>query len=293
MTDIKIQDKFKHLSAFLIGNPRQFLVVSGNTYCVRESCEECPYTGNGCEFQTEKISAVMIPPARRAIGLEEKPFLVLQLLPGKEFRKLQEGEINENVVPESLWNNPRDVYSLDERNLHFVLSDKTKQFRVLKGQFRFYGDSSEFENSEYAKYFRVYNRYQPEHHIMAFDYSAIEPKGSALSTRQKEWLDIFIGNPKVVVKKVSLQEQHPLQDAKIYYHNADTFCILLGELDKVTFEAQCLKCKYSCKVLKEFTKNVPGDWHSLNTAAFMPEEYNSCFQEKETYVEVIREVIIK
>lgn len=272
MTEIKIQDKFKHLSAFLIGNPRQFLVVSGNTYCVRESCEECPYTGNGCEFKTEKISAVMIPPARRAIGLEEKPFLVLQLLPGKEFRKLQEGEINENVVPESLWNNPRDVYSLDERNLHFVLSDRTKKFRVLKGQFRFYGDSSEFANSEYAKYFKVYNKYQPEHHLMAFDYSAIEPRGYAIASREPLWEKIYEGVPKTVIKLI--EPSHPFtgKESHIYVYKNKTFCFLLGELDKVSFEKQCKNCKTPCKVIKEYKKNIPGDFHSLNAKAFFSSE---------------------
>lgn len=272
MSEIKIQEKFKHLSAFLIGSPKQFIVISGNTYCVRENCEECPYSGNGCEFKTEKVSAVMIPPARRAIGLEETPFLVLQLLPGKEFRKLREGEENLNVVPESLWNNPRDIYSLDERNLHFVLSDRNKPFRVLKGQFRFYGTHSEFANSEYATYFKVFNEYSPEHHIMAFDYSAIEPRGYAIASREPAWEKIYEGVPKVVIRQIEPLQTLTGKEPHIYVYKNKTFCFLVGELDKVTFEKQCKNCQIPCKIIKEYSKNVPGDFHSLNAKAFFSSE---------------------
>jgi len=233
--EMNIKEKFKHLTAFLVGTPKQFLIVAGKTYCVREGCEECPYFNNGCESEKEVVPSAMIPPARRAIGLEETPFLILQLLPGKEFRKLKEGEENPDVVPLALWSSSRDYHSLDERNLHFILSDRTKKFRVLKGQFRFYGSSSEFENSEYAQYFKVYNEYKPQHHLVAFDFSAVEPRGSAIAAREPRWISIYEGVPKVIIKQIEPLQPLSGEEPHIYKYEDKTFCILLGDLDKATF----------------------------------------------------------
>jgi hypothetical protein len=267
MSEIKIKTKFEGLKNFLVGNPQQFLVYSGNHYCVRDGCEGCPYVNNGCEFQEETISTAVIPPARRAIGFEEKSFLVLQLLPGIEFKPSEEE--NENIVPMRLWNTPYDHFSQDERNLHFILSDMDKPFRVMKGQFRFYGTKSEFENSEYCKYFSIYEEYVPENMLVAFDFSAIEPRGSAIATQEPEWLKIYEGTPKVIVREIELTAPIDKQDVSCLYLQDDhIYCFLQGELDKATFPKQCENCKIPCRVAKEFTKNVPGDFHSLNAKAF-------------------------
>lgn len=272
MNGIPIKDKFKHLSSFLVGTPAQFLLISGEYYCVREGCEECPYFNKGCESQEEDVSAAMIPPARRAVGLEERSFLILQLLPGKEFRFPEKGEENPNLVPVSLWNTPRDPYSLDERNLHFVLSDLKHPFRVMKGQFRFYGTKEEFEKSEYSRYFSVFNEYVPQHHIVAFDFSAIEPRGSAIASKEPKWLAIYEGVPKVIIQQI--QTSNPLtgKEKHILIHEGKTYCFLLGDLDGSSFNTQCKNCKLDCKVIKQFKKNIPGDFHGLNAKAFFSNE---------------------
>lgn len=265
---IKIKKKFKHLSVFLQGNPKQFLLQNGYFFCVRDGCEECPYVGT-CQSKEEKVSTALIPPARRAIGFEETPFLVLRLLPGKEFRPLQENEESENVVPSYLWNTPKDHCSLDERNLHFILSDLKHCFRVMKGQFRFYGSVEEFKQSEYSKYFFIYNEYIPSHHLVAMDFSAIEPRGSAIQTQEPNWLKIYEGTPKVIIREIQIPDQENTP-SYIYKKGDQTFCFLDGELDKSSYEIQCEKCFLNkiCKILREFKKNVPGDFHSLNAKAF-------------------------
>lgn len=272
---IQIKEKFKHLSAFLVGNPAQFLLASGSFYCVREGCEECPYHNKGCSFVEEKISSAMIPPARRAIGLEEKSFLVLRLLPGKEFRQPSPEETESpNLVPQSLWNNPLDHFSLDERNLHFITANLSKKFRVLKGQFRYYGSREEFQESPYAEYFSVFNEYAPQHHVVAFDFSAVEPRGSAIASREEHWLSIYRGTPKVIVREVELLSENKGKEDYLYPFEGKTFCFLKGELDKEDYSKQCEKCKIACKVLKEYKKNVPGDFHALNAKAFFSGEPN-------------------
>lgn len=266
---MKIREKFLGLEPFFVGNPRQFLIVAGSYYCVRSDCEECPHKDKGCVATPEKISTALIPPARRAIGFEETPFLVLRLKPGKEFRPLREGEVNPDVVPVSLWSHDREHHCLDERNLHFVMWEPTAKFRVLKGQFRYYGTAAEFEASPYREYFTTYDRYEPSSHVVAFDFSAIEPRGSAIATREPEWIKIYDGVPKVVVRRVECNGELPPSIVSVKGH---TYCILLGELDKANFEYQCKSCKNPCKVLQEYRKNVPGDFHSLNAKAFFSEE---------------------
>lgn len=272
MSGIQIKKEFKHLTTFLTGDPQQFLVVAGEYYCVRDGCEDCPYFNKGCESKEEKISSAIIPPARRAVGLEETPFLVLQLQEGKEFRLPQKDEENPNLVPLSLWNTPRDVYSLDERNLHFITSNLKHKFRVLKGQFRFYGTKEDFASSEYAKYFFVFNEYHPQHHVVAFDFSAIEPRGSAIAAKEKKWIQIYEGIPKVIVKWIEPQSPLKGNEEHIFIKDNKVFCILLGELDKVTFDQQCRKCKTPCIVKREYKKNIPGDFHGINAKAFFSSE---------------------
>ena len=206
MSETPIKKKFQHLQSFLTGSPQQFLVLQGHTYCVREGCEDCPYLGKGCQSEAENISSALIPPVRRAVGVEETPFLVLRLGDGKEFRYPDKDEVNPDLVPMSLWNTCRDPHSLDERNLHFVTSDLKHRFRVMKGQFRYYGTRTEFEGSEYAKYFVVYDEYLPQHHVVAFDFSAIEPKFSTIASRCESWVKVFNGTSKVIVREISLSD---------------------------------------------------------------------------------------
>ena len=51
--------------------------------------------------------------------------------------------------------------------------------------------------------------------------------------------------------------------------NGKTYCLLDGELDKNSFEFQCKKCdlKSKCKVVREYSKDIPSDWHGLNREA--------------------------
>ena len=84
---IKIKPKFKEFTPYLIGNPRQFFVDRGRIICVRDTsegkhspCEDC-FHNQTCSNTQIKISTVPIPQARRAIALEETPFLVLRIKP--------------------------------------------------------------------------------------------------------------------------------------------------------------------------------------------------------------------
>ncbi|MFA5071093.1 MAG: DNA polymerase [Candidatus Pacearchaeota archaeon] len=252
---VPLKDKCEHLEAFLIGNPRQFLLQQGKHYCLRASCDTCPYTGK-CEMSPEETFTGIIPSSRRGVGFEERAFLVLSLKP----------EISFLSVPQHLWNHPRDENSLDERNIHFILSDFRKPFVVIKGQFRFYGNKETFDTSEYSQYFTVCEEYTPGDHIVAFDYSAIEPRFSAIATQEPEWIKIYEGVPKVIVKEVIPPQSG--ENNSVVSIKGKKFCVLLGELDKVTFIDQCAKCKHPCKDVRDFKKNIPGDFHGLNALAF-------------------------
>ena len=106
-------------------------------------------------------------------------------------------------------NHQHDHKSLDERNLHFLLSDRKKPLRVLKGQYRFYGTKEQFEANELSKYFTIYDDYVPSHHIVAIDYSAQEPRVNAIVTREPSWLRSFEGSPKAITREIRYSESLP------------------------------------------------------------------------------------
>ncbi len=261
---IPIKAKFKHLEAVLVGTPKQFLLQGGEYFCVRESCEECPHKDT-CDNVEEEVQNSLIPSSRRGVGFENKPFLVLLLKEGMKFESPVEGEDNSCRVPVELWNTPYDPLSLDERNLHFILSDLKHKFRVMKGQIRFYGTKEEFDASEYSKYFKIYSDYTPSQHIVALDFSAIEPRGSAIALKEPAWIKLFEGEPKVVLKQI---EPSVFDSTKHTVVEGKTFCLLIGELDKVYFDNQCKSCNTPCKVIREYKKKVSGDFHSVNSEAF-------------------------
>lgn len=186
----------KKLEPYLIGEPKQFLVYQGETYCVRESCDGCPHV-ESCEYEEEKIQTSPIEHPRRGIAFENRSFLILRLKTGFNFIE---------DVPMRLWDSEHAHHCLDEKNLHFLLANQKAKFRVLKGQFRYYGTKEEFEQSEYVKYFIIFNEYVPQHYVMAMDLSSIEPRVSTIASREPEWIKIFQGKPKVIAKEIKLKE---------------------------------------------------------------------------------------
>ena len=188
---------FEKLRPFLVGNPKQFIVCQGETYCLRKECEGCPYIG-GCEFKEESIQVNPIEHPRRGIAFEKKSFLVLRLKKDLDFEK---------DVPKKLWDSEYSHLALDEINIHYILADQKSKFRVLKGQFRYYGSQEEFNASEYANYFTIFNSYEPKHYIMAMDLSAIEPRVSTIASREPLWIEIFKGKPKVVAKEIKIRKE--------------------------------------------------------------------------------------
>lgn len=199
MTEEKIEllEGFNELEYFLVGNPKQFITYQGDTYCLRKTCEGCPYI-ESCEFEESEIQAGYLEHPRRGIAFENKSFLILILKEGLDFEK---------DVPKELWDCEYSNLSLDERNTHYILADQKSKFRVLKGHFRYYGTSEEFHDSKYSKYFTIFNKYDPTHYLMAMDLSAIEPRVSTIVSREPEWIKIFKGTPKVVSREIELKEE--------------------------------------------------------------------------------------
>ena len=283
--EIKIRKEFHDLkhgidfTPYLVGEPKQFIVDGGDYLCIRDGCEGCPYQGQGCESEPRETIPLVNPSSRRAVGFEQTPFLVLKLKSGFIFATPDPGDLEDEglmarYVPQRLWNTIADPMSLDERNLHFVLSDLNHCFRVMKGQYRFYGTQEQFEASEYANYFRVYGEYHRQHAVVALDFSAIEPRVSSLASRTAAWLRVFEGEPKEVVREVSLKKLSPGLEDHTVLRGDTTYCFLMGELDKESYDKQCKKClaRETCKTLKTYSKNVCKDWHGLNRDAFYADE---------------------
>ena len=115
-------------------------------------------------------------------------------------------DISFEDVPKELWNTEFDNLMLDERNLHFILNDLSHPFRVMRGHFRFYGSEEEFNDSDYSTYFIIFNDYNPQHHLYAFDYSAIEPRTLTMASKEPEYLKIFEGEEKVIAKEIDIEK---------------------------------------------------------------------------------------
>lgn len=265
-----ILKEFEKSSPFLMGKneeEKHFIVEQGELYCIRENCDNCKYNNKGCEFEETEIQTAIIPNTRRGIGFEDKNFLILILKGGFDFIK---------DVPKELWDNEHSDKSLYESNLHFILSNIGSKFRVLKGQFRFYGDKEEFGQSEYSKYFQVFSEYIPKHYPVSMDFSAIEPRLSTIVSREPHWVKIFVGEPKVIIKEINAENIDEVSSHFIWKDNR-LFCFLNGELDKAEYDNQCKKCviQDKCSVINEYQKNVPGDWHSLNAIGLF-EEFKGC-----------------
>jgi hypothetical protein len=193
---IELLEGFEELKFFLIGNPKQFITYQGELFCLRKSCDGCPHVGT-CEFEEGELQAGYLEHPRRGIAFENKPFLVLILKEGLRFEK---------DVPKDLWDSEYSNLSLNESNNHYILANQKSKFRVLKGHFRYYDTVEEFEKSEYNKYFKVFDRYEPTHYLMAMDLSAIEPRVSTIVSREPEWIKIFQGTPKVVAKEIEIKK---------------------------------------------------------------------------------------
>lgn len=194
---IEIMDEFKELSYYLIGNPKQFVIEQGEVYCVRKECNgACEHFENGCSHEIKQIQMSQIYNARRAIGLEEQPFLILLFKDGQSFE----------TIPEELLSNKYAEKASDERNLHFVLNNPEFKFHSFKGQLRYYGNADEFLSSHYSEYFYIFSIYEPKHYLVSVDYSAIEPKVTTLQSRCKAYQEIFQGVPKSIVREVIIEE---------------------------------------------------------------------------------------
>lgn len=196
-----IPDKYINLNMFLVGNPRQFFIHDGNVFCVRKSCEGCPYNNNGCVYEDSVAQANLIPRPRRGIGFEEESFLIL---------RLKVSSIKD--VPVELWDNPRtDLSEECPDNLHFVftktyLRNPNSKLWVLKGQYRYYGSLEEFNSDPIREYFDIIQEYTPEHYVLSMDYSSIEPKMNAIVSQEPEWIRIFNGVLKEVGYEVEFSD---------------------------------------------------------------------------------------
>jgi len=196
MKDGKEVEIFKDLEPFLVGNPKQFVVYQGAVYCLRKECEDCPHCNGECEFEEELIQTGAIEHPRLGIAFENKSFLILLLKEGLNFK---------DDVPMHLWDSEYSYLALNEINVHYILANQKAKFRVLKGQFRFYGDKNEFDKSEYAQYFNIFDEYIPQHYLVAKDLKAIEPRVSTIVSREPEWIKIFQGESKVIAKEIEIK----------------------------------------------------------------------------------------
>lgn len=283
---VPVQSDFEPLRPYLVGEPRQFLVYQGETFCVRahpqdlprknpafNACEGCPHLGQGCEIADERpveaayrnaqdgSTSGMEPHPRRGIGMEERSFLVLTFLPGHSHATL----------PRELWDNPYADKAMQEENLHYLLTNpRTTLFHTIKGQMRFYGTAAEFEGSAYAGFLQEFDAFVPTHHPISMDKSAIEPRVCTLVTGEPRWLEVFQGQPKVIFRKVNFTEPPAARPSYLHDAESKTYCYLLGELDKVNYDDQCAKCPLvaTCRPEVDYLKNVAGDWHAINAASF-------------------------
>lgn len=275
---------FEELYPSLLGpaDAEQFIVNQGELYCIRPSCDGCPFAGK-CEFVEEELPMAAVPHPRRGIGFEEKTFQILRFMEGHSFETL----------PKELWDNPyADKAYAHEANLHWAYTEpKTATLHTLKGQVRFYGTAIDFYKSAYAEYFEIADTYEPIHHPVSLDYSAIEPRVSTLVSREPEWLKTFQGVPKAIFKEVILDvspvgKKNLGKSNTVLQLNGRTYCFLKGEMDKEDYAAQCGKClfKDNCTVKQEHLKRVPTDWHGVNTAGLYGPDFTECtdkFRKKE------------
>ncbi|HEC66807.1 MAG TPA: hypothetical protein ENI23_16150, partial [bacterium] len=275
--DSKGKFVFEDQIPFLLGEGehQHFLVEQGKYYCIRKTCDGCTLQP-GCEFIEEKIQISPIPHARRGIGLEEISFLILRLKEG----------VSIEDVPVVLWNNPFPRQALNPKNNHFLLSPLDEVFRIVKDQMRFYGSDISFNVSPYAEYFEIWDEYIPNHHLMAVDFSAIEPRISTLVSREPEWIKVFVGKPKVISKKIKFEGEVLNLPPTIIEQNASIYCYLDGEMDKESYQEQCASCpsQAQCVIIIEHYKDVSEDWHAINADGLYGPEFTDQedkFQKKE------------
>lgn len=280
---IEVSDRDKNPHPFadlypaLLGpaGAEQFIVDQGEVVCIRPTCDGCPFK-DGCEFEEVSIPTSAIPHSRRGIGFEDRPFLALRFKDGHSFETL----------PVELWDNPyADKAYAHEANLHWAYTDPNSAiFHTLKGHLRYYGTEAEFAASPYAEYLTVFRPWEPQHHIVSQDYSAIEPRISTLVTREPQWLKVFQGEAKAIFKEITIDPEYERLNGADYkvslpryitFRNSRTYCYLDGELDKEHYVEQCGKCKLQdfCKTKNEHLKKVPTDWHGINTAGLYGTEF--------------------
>lgn len=250
-------DKFKNLEPFTFGpeNHKQFYKHQGKIYCLRKSCDLCKFKDT-CKFTKDKLEIDSNPNVRRALAIENESFLILR--PNVDIKDIP-------------------ILTEDQRlayypyNLHFIKQSKKDKLFIIKGQVRYYGSLNDFNNSEYIKYFTYVKSYNPNSCIFSLDYSAIEPRLATLVIREPKWLEVFKGSQKIVAKEIEKPVFDYTEQANHILNIKDKhYCILLGELDKEEYHNQCNKCKFkdTCKVIKNYTRYVSGDWHSKNAEAF-------------------------
>lgn len=205
---MKINKDFKDLEDFLVGEPKQFLIEDGSVFCVREAeeeggdpCQDCPYNQE-CEFTESFTQLNLIPQSRRGIGFEEESFLILRFK--DQYKSMED-------VPEELWDTPFSNLAENEYNIHFILkktylSNPDSKLWVIKGHYRYYGGLEEFENDPLSEYFQIFDQYIPQHKLVAFDYSAIEPRVTTILSQEPLWMDVFEADPQPVAYEVNLDE---------------------------------------------------------------------------------------
>lgn len=261
---VPIKKEMKKLEMFLVGTPRQFYVEQGETFCVRDGCNGCPYVGE-CEFEEAEVQKDPSPHARRGVGYEERSFLVLAFKPG-----VKVSDISEELIDPLYLKN-----GLVECEIYYFLMDQKDLFRVFKGQIRYFGTKEEFQITPYAEFFEVVGGYDPIHGIVSFDFSAIEPRVLTLASREPEYLKVFRGSLKEYARQIAIDSE--VRPDSVFEVDGVLYCALRGELNKegTCFKNRCEKCPVVgvCETIQPFYINVAGDWHAINAVAFFGDAF--------------------
>lgn len=228
-----------------------FIVDQGELICVRDSCEGCELAPR-CESEEVEVYSEPIPPARRAIGMETEPFLV--------------------VDPETVELTPLQRTALDPANLHCVLDlPPAEGLWAGKGQARWYGGRESLEERWPGA--AVLDEYEPAHRLVSMDYAAIEPRIATIVTRETSWLAAFGGREHPVYREVSLETDPP---RTVEVREGRTYCYIDGDPRETSFDDQCSGCpaREGCTTLSERSARLPGDWHGANARQIFGAAYD-------------------
>lgn len=274
------------LGPVIIGPPNHehFILQLNELICVRntngqvqDKCVGCALKQQGCEIAPAQLERNILPSARRGVGLEPRPFIVLKPKSQNWFSEIQSDEACK------IKHFDYADLSEDPSNNHYLLNDFDSQtLQVIKGQHRFYGSRAELDESGLLSHYDIWDIYVPLHIYHSLDFSAIEPRVATILSKEPLWVEVFNGVPKVAFRQISFKEKpEALPTYTLVHQNqlgqTEYYCHLKGEMDKSDYETQCSKCpiREVCVPIHDQFMNVPGDFHGINTRALYPQETQS------------------